>query len=88
MQIEFSTKFKKAYKKRIQPNEVLQKRFWEKLALFQIDPFDRSLKTHKLIGELSALYAFSVDYDCRVVFEFLPNGDVTLLNIGTHRQVY
>lgn len=88
MLIEFSTGFKKAYKKRILNNKGLKKRFWEKLAVFQIDAFDRSLKTHKLIGELSDFYAFSVDYDCRVVFEFDENGDVTLLNIGTHRQVY
>ena len=88
MQIEFSTGFKKAYKKRVLVSETLDKRFWEKLAIFQNDPFDRSLKTHKLIGELSDCYAFSVDYDCRVVFEFTEDGDVTLLNIGTHRQVY
>lgn len=88
MQIEFSTKFKKAYTKRIQPNEILEKRFWEKLKIFQADPFDRSLKTHKLLGDLADICAFSVDYDCRVVFEFLKNGDVTLLNVGTHRQVY
>jgi len=46
------------------------------------------LKTHKLSGKLKGLWAFVVEYDCRVVFQFLEEGDVLLIDIGKHDEVY
>ena len=48
MEVSFSSAFKRAFKKRIKGNEDLETRFWQKLEQFIVDPFDPSLKTHKL----------------------------------------
>jgi len=80
--------FKKAYKKRIGNNEFLKKKFWEAIKLFSEDPFHPKLKTHKLTGKLSGLYAFKVAYDCRVIFRFISEKEVLLIDIGSHEEVY
>ncbi|MEG4801432.1 hypothetical protein QUB63_16225 [Microcoleus sp. ARI1-B5] len=61
MEVSFSSSFKRAFKKRIKGNADLEARFWQKLEQFTIDPFDPSLKTHKLSGKLNDLWSFTVD---------------------------
>ena len=57
------------------------------LRRFAADPQDPLLHTHKLKGELSGYWAFSVDDDLRVLFRW--EGDVAfLVNLGTHGEVY
>ena len=58
------------------------------MELFLFDPFSVQLKTHKLGGRLLGLWSFSVDDDCRVVFEFLDDGNVLLIEVGKHNEVY
>lgn len=70
MEVSFSSTFKRAFKKRIQGNADLEPRFWQKLEQFTVDPFDPSLRTHKLSGKLKEFWSFSVDYDERVLFYF------------------
>jgi len=58
-----------------------------------IDPFDPALKTHKLHGKLSGLWACRVEYDCRIVFTFEKEQDneidlIVLADIGKHDEVY
>jgi mRNA-degrading endonuclease YafQ of YafQ-DinJ toxin-antitoxin module len=48
IEISFSSSFRRAFKKRIKGNLDLEARFWQKVEQFTIDPFDQSLKTHKL----------------------------------------
>ena len=51
------------------------------------DPRDPMLRTHKLKGELSEYWAFSVEDDLRVLFRW--DGDVAfLVNLGSHDEVY
>ena len=86
--ITWDSGFKRAYKRKVKGNEQLKKQFWNAIALFQDDPFHFSLKTHKLTGRLKGLWAFSVSYDCRVLFTFLSQNEVLLVDIGTHDEVY
>ena len=58
------------------------------MELFLASPFSPQLRTHKLSGKLKELWAFSVDEDCRVVFEFLGEDKVLLIDIGSHDEVY
>jgi addiction module RelE/StbE family toxin len=88
IKISFSSSFKKAYKKRIKEQRELETRFWEKLKLFTHDPFDRSLRTHKLSGRLRDLWGFSVSYDLRVVFYFVDETKAVFVDIGKHEEVY
>jgi addiction module RelE/StbE family toxin len=88
IEIGFSSSFKRAFKKRIRGNEKLETRFWERLEYFTQNPFHPTLRTHKLSGELEELWSFSVEYDCRVIFKFLEENRILLIDIGTHEEVY
>jgi len=70
VEVSFSSSFKRAFKKRIKGDADLEARFWQKLEQFIREPFEPSLKTHKLSGRLKEFWSFSVDYDERVLFYF------------------
>lgn len=88
LEVSFSSSFRRAFKKRIKGNADLEARFWQKVEQFTIDPFDQSLKTHKLSGKLKELWSFSVDYDERVLFYFTEAGNAVFVDIGSHDEVY
>ena len=88
IEIAFSSSFKRAFKKRIQGNTSLEAHFWERTAIFQKDPFDSRLRTHKLSGQLKDLWSFSIEYDVRVIFSFVDDRRVSFVDIGTHKEVY
>jgi addiction module RelE/StbE family toxin len=53
------------------------------------DPFENSLKTHKLKGNLSDFYACSLTYQYRIVLTIeIRDEEIFLVNIGTHDEVY
>ncbi len=57
------------------------------LRIFEHNPEDPRLGTHKLRGEHEGEWPFSFGYDARVVF--LWDGDtVVLLDVGGHDEVY
>jgi addiction module RelE/StbE family toxin len=87
IEIAFSSSFKRALKK-VSKNKTLEKKFWDKTELFIQDPFNQSLRTHKLSGKLSQLWSFTVDYDLRVIFYFENSTHVVFIDIGTHNEVY
>jgi len=48
------------------------------------------LHTHKLKGELSGVWACTVDYDNRILFELVKNSEeeeIFLLTLGSHDEV-
>lgn len=57
------------------------------LRLFERDPQDARLATHKLRGEHEGEWAFSFGYDARIVFIWDGNTAV-LLDVGSHDEVY
>jgi len=50
--------------------------------------FNSRLRTHKLTGKLEGLWAFSVNFDCRIIFKFLSKTEALLIDIGGHDEVY
>lgn len=88
MKVDFSSTFDRAYKKRIRGNKELEIRFAERLHRFMENPRDPSLHVHKLSHDLTGLFAFKIDYDCRVVFEYIDPDHALFVDIGTHDQVY
>lgn len=86
--VSFSSSFKRAFKKRMKGNVDLEARFWQKLEQFTADPFEPSLRTHKLSGTLKDSWSFSIDYDTRVVFYFTDDGSAVFVDIGSHDEVY
>jgi len=80
--------FKKSYKKKISNSPLLKRNFWNAMNLFIDNPFEKSLKTHKLSGGLKDSWAFSINYQYRVIFEFFDDKTIVLMDIGTHDEVY
>jgi addiction module RelE/StbE family toxin len=57
------------------------------------DPFHPSLRTHKLDGNLAGIWACSIDYSYRILFEFISTETdedeaILLINLGSHDDVY
>jgi addiction module RelE/StbE family toxin len=88
IKIRWDQGFKRTYRKKVKNDPDLRERFWGAMELFSRNPFHQKLRTHKLSGKLEGLWAFSVSYDCRVVFEFLNGDEVLLVDIGGHEEVY
>lgn len=88
VEVSFSSSFRRVFKKVIKGNVDLETMFWQKLEQFTINPFNQSLKTHKLSGKLNKLWSFSVDYDVRVLFYFTEDGKTVFVDIGSHDEVY
>ena len=67
MQIIYSPIFLRQYRKL---ESDIQRQAESKEKVFRRNPFDERLRTHKLHGKLSDLWAFSVNSKVRIVFEF------------------
>ena len=85
--------FRRAFKQRTRRQPSLQALILDVLETPAENPFEPSLKTHKLHGQLEGLWACWVEYDCRIVFAFEPDpagGDdlIVLADIGSHSEVY
>ena len=63
-------------------------KFEERLNIFVQNPFEPTLRTHRLSGELKDLWAMSITYQYRLIFKFLPKNKVLLIDLGTHDEVY
>lgn len=91
-QLVWSKTFVRAYKKAVQQHPDLRTDIEQVLRLLAQDPFDARLRTHKLKGKLSGVWACSVSYDLRLVFEFMKSAnqedEILLVEIGTHEEVY
>ena len=81
--IFYSSSFKKSVKKHLSDRDKIEKI----INKFIKNPFDPSLKTHKLSGKLSSYWSFSVDYHIRILFEFIDEQTVGLIDLGTH-EIY
>jgi addiction module RelE/StbE family toxin len=62
--------------------------FYDRLTQFTNNPFHQSLKTHSLSGNLKGLWAMSITYEHRLIFKFITDNKVLLIDIGTHDEVY
>ena len=81
MKIIYSAQFIRDYRRL--DNKTKQKAE-EKEEIFKENPSNAVLKTHKLSGRLDDLWSFSVDYDCRIIFEFQSEKVIIFHAIGGH----
>lgn len=68
--------------KKLEPS--LQEEVFEKIELFEKNPKDPILKTHKLKGRLSGNFSFSVNYKTRIVFQYSSKEEAVLTAVGDH----
>ena len=64
--------------------KFVREAFLEREGVFLKNIFDPILETHKLHGKYKNYWAFNVIVQYRTMFSFLGNGDIGLVNIGTH----
>jgi addiction module RelE/StbE family toxin len=93
MKIGWTPKSLRSFKLLIRKNPNLRPLIEKTLLQLARDPFDSSLRTHKLKGELANVWSCSIDYNYRILFEFVENPEdkqeaILLLNLGTHDEVY
>jgi mRNA-degrading endonuclease YafQ of YafQ-DinJ toxin-antitoxin module len=84
IEIYYSPKFIKSHREI--PQSICEM-FDQKKNVFVLNPFHSSLKTHRLQGYLKSYYSFSINYQYRVMFEFVDTNTVIFVNIGTH-EIY
>jgi len=82
-------KYTKLERKFFRKHSTLIKKYSHILKKLQTNPFDNSLKTHKLSGKLEGLYSCSLDYQYRIIISIvIIDNKVYLVDIGTHDDVY
>jgi mRNA interferase YafQ len=85
--------FIRAFKRLIRQNPQLRNSVENTLEKLANDPFQASLRSHKLKGDLAQRWSCSIDYSNRIIFRFVINTDsqeeeILLLTLGSHDQVY
>lgn len=88
IEVAFTSAFVRSLKRSVGKNPVRRTRFEKALGTFIENPFAESLRTHKLSGKLKERWSFTVEYDLRVIFRFLENGNAIFEEIGSHDDVY
>ncbi|MEW5799764.1 MAG: type II toxin-antitoxin system mRNA interferase toxin, RelE/StbE family [Bacteroidota bacterium] len=93
MILHWSSGFKRALKKLLSDSPEAKEKLHTVLQSLQSDPHSLHLRTHKLKGELRNCWACYVEYDMRIVFQFVVNNktkerEILLLDIGSHDEVY
>lgn len=93
MILNWSSSFKKAFKKTIKNDPALKEKIIAAMKFLEEDPLHPKLKSHKLQGVLEDNWACSVTYDVRIIYTFIQNPstsetEILLMNIGTHEEVY
>lgn len=89
----WSSGFRRSLRRKLRQNPLLRQPVDTTLRQLIEDPFHPSLHSHKLKGSLVNVWACTVDYDNRILFEFVerPGLEVSaihLLALGTHDEVY
>ena len=89
----WSAAFKRSFQRTVAKRPELRARIERALRQLADDPFHPSLRSHKLKGQLAGVWACAVDYNNRILFEFVDDPPSTvqaihLLTMGTHDEVY
>ena len=89
----WSPTFVRAFKRLVKKNPELRSQIEQILQQIAEDPFQLSLRSHKLKGDSSGRYSCSIDYRNRILFKFVTNPEsreeeILLLTLGSHDDVY
>lgn len=67
----------------------LKTKYKKTLLFLKANPHHPSLRLHKLQGALKEYHSVSISMNYRIVLELLiTDGEIVLLNIGKHNEVY
>ena len=85
MEIIYSSKFAREYKKL--PKEI-KDLAEEQEIIFRKNPFNPTLKTHKLKGKFTGFLSFSIGYKYRIIFEFSKDKKTIYFHAVGDHDVY
>lgn len=88
MKIDYVKSFLKSYKKL---DLKIQKKFDEKVLIFQKDHFNILLNNHALTWKYKWFRSISITWDFRAIFKEYPNWTyefVDFIDIWTHSELY
>lgn len=77
----------KIFKKRLAHKININRKFDDRVRLFEENPQNPLLLDHPLTGKLKNHRAFSITGDIRVVY-YIHKNTAYFIDIGTHNQVY
>ena len=81
-EIHYTTNFVKKWRKL---NLQGKTKYKKKINVFQQDPFNSGLKTHKLKGKLVGFWSFSLTYQQRILFKFFNKGKAIFYDFSSYK---
>lgn len=82
IKIEYTKNFLRIYKKL---NPHLRQEVKDSIEKFKNEENHIKLKVHKLTGRMEDMYAFSVNYSQRIIFQYISKNTIAiLLTFGDH----
>ena len=85
----FTNSYEKIERCFLKRHPDLLDRYHKTLAILEQDPFHPSLRLHALEGRLAGLHAVSITLQYRITLELeLRAGEILLVNVGSHGEVY
>jgi mRNA-degrading endonuclease YafQ of YafQ-DinJ toxin-antitoxin module len=69
----------------------IQKSFFERVTIFEKNPFDPVLNNHALHDNYEGYRSINITNDYRAIYEEVPSGDKTIAYfslLGTHKELY
>ena len=85
MEINYSSKFKKQYKKL--PKKV-REQFNGRLVIFVTNQYDTQLNIHKLSGVYEGLWSINITGNFRAIFDKGCSSEIIFVAIGSHSELY
>lgn len=84
MRIAYRKSFEKRFKKL---SEKIKRQFYDRLALFMVDPFDIQLNNHQVDRAYPGCRSINITGDYRALY-YETNGGVTFVLIGRHAELF
>ncbi len=81
MEIVYSSRFVKEYRRLPSRVRLLAEK---KEKIFSKNQYDPRLKTHLLSGKLAGRFAFSINYQYRILFSIVDENTIWFIDVGTH----
>ena len=89
IEIRFAEGYEKKAIKFFKKHKDIYPQYKKTVEILSRDPYHPSLRLHKLQGKLSAYHSISINMKYRIVIDFIIQNDViTLIDIGSHNDVY
>ncbi|TAK03762.1 type II toxin-antitoxin system mRNA interferase toxin, RelE/StbE family [Patescibacteria group bacterium] len=81
MEVSYTSRFAREAKKLPASLRSIVK---DRVERFLVDPFEPTLKTHKLTGRLQEYWSFSINFRYRIIFRLIDRHHALFHSIGDH----